>query len=596
MLRKKFFIFFVMSLIIVSVTGLFPGVPPAGTHQPDVPFFLESMNFQTMQMHIFPEHISGMVSDPYSDLIWNPAYILRQSKKSLYLDFGVKDKFSFPMINDFSLYKNYYSYYPTSLVLPSWYMSSSPSAVSTSPLYRFAAIIPLSAKITIGFTNRSIIDYGSFRSVPNYWDDIYDRFDPYAEIGLKPQRLEVDENQRTVFGNQSEITLGYKLSKKIDLGLRLGYYTYSNDGNLYDSKEGVYPHFSFTNLDDETDKISGHHFEAGIGLLFHLGTKTRLGLYGGFTTGKCTEDISALDTKESWSERDVNPDYYNINQYSMNSSESYSGDGKKPKFSLTFEHDFSKKLLFRSFLSYTKSSIDTSGSTISINTGAVDRTYDYYHAEDFHFRRYEYNSDGESGLSGSGEKRTNSWKWFASLTYKPNKTWGIFSGVQIQRYTFEQEIDETSHYMSASRTKYSIFEPESKKYQHSANKNYLLTGNYERLSLFLPVGLKIKAVKRLFFILGADLALTFSEQSLQGEILYPGIVTRKWQNGKLIVDDREVNRYEEYSSDPAKVLIKTLSQRFGIVYEHPAGVKVYLGSYGNIFHTDNWSFGFEMNW
>lgn len=577
-------------------TGLIADVPPARIHQPDVPFFLESMDFRTQQMQIFPEHAAGMVIDSYSDLIWNPAFILRQPKKSVYLDFGTENNFSLPTKNGFSRYSEYYNYNYTGLVLPSWYNNTSLAAVTQSPLYRFAAILPVSSKITLGFTNRAVVDYGPFRSAGGYWDDIYNAYLEYANVDVRRQRIEVDENQRSVLGIQSEITLGYKLSKKIDLGLRLGYYNYSSDASLYDSKEGKYPHHSFDNLDDEADDISGHHLEAGIGTIFHLGEKTRLGIYGGITTGKSSEEIVALDNSGYWSEKAVKPDYYSLYSNSLEMHEDYSGDGKRPKFTITFERDISKKMVFRSFFSYSYSSIDITGSTASTRMSSGDWTYDHYHNHAFYFRRHESESTKTRELSGSGNKKTTSWKWFASLVYKPNKHWGIFSGIQVQGYTFEQESDESSAYSYDGQNKYTLFQPGTNKYHDSYSMNYSLQGNFKRMSLFIPVGLKIKAVKNLYVIVGSDLTLSLTDQSLAGWLRYPVKVSQVWENGKLIVDDKEVDRLEEYRSDPAKKFSRTLAQRFGIVYAHPSGLQVYLGSYGDILHTSNWSFGFEMNW
>ena len=80
MLRQKFFI--IAFLLIIFTMPVFSDVPTTIIHQPNIPYYMQSMNFQSIQMRIFPSQISGFVFDPYSDLIWNPAYLLRQSKKN----------------------------------------------------------------------------------------------------------------------------------------------------------------------------------------------------------------------------------------------------------------------------------------------------------------------------------------------------------------------------------------------------------------------------------------------------------------------------------------------------------------------------------
>ena len=128
--------------------------------------------------------------------------------------------------------------------------------------------------------NRTLFDYAPFRSLGSY--DYRDS--NYGDAPLskgETKRLSVDNDQQKMFGTQSQITLGYRLSDKIDLGLRWGLLTYDRDGDLSDSDRGIYPHSSFFHLQSETLGIKGHHMEAGIGLLWRLDDATRLGFYGG---------------------------------------------------------------------------------------------------------------------------------------------------------------------------------------------------------------------------------------------------------------------------------------------------------------------------
>lgn len=90
MTQKKILV--MIFLTTFSALHLLSDVPPARLHLPDVPYFLKSMDFRTLKMQIFPERYAGMVVDSYGDLFMNPAFILRQSKKSVYLDFNVQDQ------------------------------------------------------------------------------------------------------------------------------------------------------------------------------------------------------------------------------------------------------------------------------------------------------------------------------------------------------------------------------------------------------------------------------------------------------------------------------------------------------------------------
>ena len=588
MLRKKLFI--IVFLLFILFSHVFSGVPTTRIHQPNVPYFLESMQFQTIQMLVFPSRISGFVVDPYSDLIWNPAYILRQSQKSVYLDFnaqGTPHAYSVPA---FSSYNNY------DLVLPRWHSQTSINGVQTTPHYNFAAIVPVSSKITIGFMNRSIFDYGPFRSIGNhYWRD-YRAWGSKSDENYIPQRLEIDENQQTVMGTQSEMIIGYKLSKRVDLGFRLGHYIYDREGNLFDSKWAIYPHSSLADLNDESFNIDGDHIETGAGLLFHLGEKTRLGFYGGFMSGNSSEKIASLDTTDKWYERDTDSTYYQINYLFLDSRESYSCKGKKPDLSITYERDISSKLMFRSFFSYTWSNKDISGSFASSDTTYSDGTYDYWKSGTDYFQRTESHGSRESELNGAGKTRMNLWKWFASLIYAPKKDWAFFGGVQIQNYSFEKKLEESSDYTTHSWTEYSLYNPETHRNYYSHDKLYSFKANYQQWSAIVPIGIKAKVIKGLYVILGTDITFSLTDQDSEGKLLYPEKITRKWKDGSLIVEDEEINRYEEFRSDPAKNFSRSLGHRFGIVYEHKSGAKLYIRSYNDIFKTTNWAFGFEMNW
>jgi hypothetical protein len=588
MTRKKLFL--IMLALVVCVSQVFSDVPETIIHRPNVPYYMQSMNFQSVQTRIFPSRISGFVFDPYADLIWNPAYLLRQTKNTVYLDFNPVTPTTQPVT------KQYDNYFSNDLVIPGWYTSSTRNSLQTTPHYNFGILVPITSKLVVGFMNRLIFDYKPFRSSAESDIRNEDSWSDKAFSNYEVQRLETDDNQQTVLGAQSEILLGYKLSKKIDLGLRLGHYVYNREGDLFDSKWAFYPHSSSANLDDESFNMDGDHFQAGMGVLFHLNKKTRLGFYGSYMVGSSTEKIAALDSSKTWSERDTDTKYYQINHFRLDSDEDYESEATRPEFRITFERDISQKIVFRSFLSHTWEDEDISGSFISSDTTFSDRTYDYYRYSNDHFRRSESHSSRASSLSGSGNFELNRWRWFASLIYKIKRDWAVFGGVQIQRVSYDKEFSESSGYTSHSWSEYSIYDPETTRYYYIHSKNYSFKENYSQWSAFLPIGLKAKISKGLYLLLGTDITFTLTDESSKGNLLYPNKTTRKWEDGRLIVEDIETNRYEEFSSNPAKEFSRTLAHRFGIMYQHKSGARLYFRAFEDVFKTTNWALGFEMNW
>ena len=592
MVRKTFSL--ILFLLIVFNIQVFSDVPPTIVHQPNIPYYMQSMNFQSVQMSIFPSRISGFVFDTYSDLIWNPAYLLRQTKKTIYFDFNpvtLSTQFDFQSA---SQYENYLS---SDLIIPGWYTQTIRNNLQTTPHYNFAAIAPVSSKLVVGITNRLIFDYKPFRSVPSIDPGNEDKWNDYTrQADLEPQRLESDNNQQTVFGAQSEILVGYKLSKKIDLGFRLGHYYYAREGELFDSKWAFYPHSSSANLNDESFNMDGDHIEAGMGFLFHLDKKTRLGFYGSFINGSATEKIASLDSSKGWNEQDTDTTYYRVNHFRLDSDENYTSEAKRPEFRITFEKDISKKLMFRSFLCYSWKDEDISGSFISADTTYSDRTYDYHQYNTNHFRRSESHSSRSSSLSGSGKINSSKWIWFASLTYKLKNNWAVFGGIQLQKFSYKKENEEFSGYASHNWTEYSLYNPQTRRNYYTHTKDYSFKKDYEQWSAFLPIGIKAKISKGLYLILGSDITFTLTDESSEGKLIYPKKTTRKWEDGKLVVEDIETDRYEEFSSDPAKEFSRILAHRFGIMYQHKSGALLYFRAFEDVFKTTNWALGFEMNW
>ncbi len=591
MVRQKFLVMFF--LLIYLMSSAFGDVPTPIIHSPNVPYYMQSMNFLSLQMRIFPSRIAGMVFDPYGDLIWNPAYLLRQTKRTIYVDFNAEDS---PTVFSAAVAYQYSSYLSSDLVLPDWYTQSSINNMQTAPHYNFAALIPLGSKFVLGFANRLIFDYKPYRSSPVYNSRNEAGWADKADDSYELKRLETDKNQQTVFGIQSEFLLAYKLSNKLDLGLRLGYFDYDRGGDLLDVKWANYPHSSSASLNDESLQIDADQLETGMGVLFHVTEKTRLGFYGSLKTGNSSEKIASIDSSQGWSERDTDSTYYQINHYRLDSDEYYSNDGNRPEFRITFESELSSNFVLRSFLSYSQTEEDVNGSFHSADTSYGDQTYDYYQSGNYYFRRAESHSGRQSNLAGSGTNSNSQWRWFASLIYQPNSNWAAFSGIQLQRDFYEQQIEETSDYKRHDWTEYSIYQPGTYRNYYIHDKNYAYTATFEQWSAFLPIGIKARVFKGLHLIVGSDLTFTLTDRSSEGKLLYPQKISRKWESGRLVVDDKEINRYELFSSHPATEFSRSLAHRFGMMYQHKSGAQLYFRAFQDVFNTVNWALGFEMNW
>lgn len=585
----------VFLLITICVSPIFSDVPLPNSRKPDAPYFMEPMNFMTVQLKIFAGDVSGMVIDDYADLSWNPAFLSRLNCRSVYLDMNF---YGARQINTPVYGPEYYG--DSYSVIPRWHQNTYMTGVQTSPLYNLAVLLPINSRLKIAVTSRSIFDYGPFRQA-YYWD-YYGRmsnlayFDSDVFEDLEPQRLEVDDNQQIARGTQTELSTAYQLTKRLDLGVRVGQYIYRRDGDLYDSKWGIYPHSEFADLSDEELDITGNHYNLGIGLLYHPTEKTCFGAYFEMMTGKSDETTASLDTSYSWSERDTDPSYYNIYKYNLDSDKSYETNGSRPTLTLTFEKHLSENVTFRSFFKHSQCNTDIAFATAAEDTSFSDRTYDRYKSGSSYFQRRESFGAHRQHYQGDGTEKESIWKWFASLIYTTENDWSLFGGIQINNRKYDYTIKETSDYYRYSYDIFSYYDEHTEKYHYNHAKYYEYTSVSEQYNLFIPIGIKAKVVKGFYVILGGELQYYLHDEKQKGQLLYPEVITKKWYNTTVTVNDKETDRYEEYSSDPAKNFSRATSVNLGIVYKHSSGANLYIRSNGNILETYGWDLGFEFQW
>jgi len=578
-------------LLCYSFT-IFAGVPVTKTRNPSLPYFMERTNFQTILLNVYGNNISGVFPDQYGDLNWNPAYVLTGSENGMYIDFNYQ-----------SIGTSNYGYYNSSSyedVSPKWYGNTYVNSLQLQPLFNFALIQKINDKLTIGIINRSIFDYGPFRSTSNSW--YYSNslssieYDSRAYEDLELKTVEVDDNQQSVWGTQTEFTLGYNLSPKIDIGMKLGHYIFRQSGDLYDSRYSKQPHSFIDELSDEDFKINGDQYEIGAGLIYHLDDKTNLGLYLSLMKGNSSENNLAIDNSDNWSETPTNKDYYSIREYDLESNYSFSSDGTSPFLTLTFEKEFSTKLSARSFFSFKRSNKEITSSINSTYTSYSDRTYDYYFSDNYYFRRNETFQQAVSSLAGSGNEISENYKWFASLIYKPENTWSAFAAIMVQYQTKEIDLSENSSYKRNSYTESFLFNPSTFNSFQSHTKIYDYNYNYNLWSAIIPVGIKAHVYGGFSFLIGTDLQFNLMNIKESGDLLYPIRIRRITENGVVTLDDIEENRPETYSSDRPTEFSKTSAIHFGAYYEHCSGIKVYVKTEGDIFNKSFWTFGLAYNY
>lgn len=587
----KFRFFRHLLLLFILTSGIIIGeVPAAKTRKPNIPYLGQSINFQTIEMKIFSPFTTGMFPDRYSDLILNPASIMSNDTTSLYLDFNA-DNYENPVLSPLVLNE----LYDTQTISPRWYGYTTRSSVQTNPLYNFAALVPLSSTFSLAVFNRSLFDYGPFLSAQSYATGRGDELAmDYANMNIEPKRDEIDNNQQSVKGNQSEVVLGMSIYPALDLGLRLGSYFFDRDGTLYDSKWANYNHSSFSDLNDEHLEINGHHFECGIGALYHISKKMDAGLYGRLIWGKADENTGILDTSYTWSEQAGNTAYYSMLHPFLKSSDQYHSKIYIPRLALIYQWKIKENVLWRTGISYSSGKNDLTGANTSLDTTSSDRTYDQWISTDtYAFRRQEHEQIRKSSFSGKGQEKMNTIAFYSSLIYLPDEEWSLFSGIGFNRVYTTYHIDESSQYYSNSIDIFSFYDPQTSGLLYKEKSIYNLDTERCEWNLIIPVGMKTHIYKGLYLLIGTDITLTMADENANSRLFFPEKLTRRTEDS-TVIDEPDNDRLETYSSNPPKNFTRTVTNRFGLTYQHTSGFTVYLKSSGNIFTTGNWAFGFGL--
>ncbi|HMA62827.1 MAG TPA: hypothetical protein VKP78_09285 [bacterium] len=588
---KKLFYYLIFFQVILIPLLLHSKVPQPNVHNPPVPFYMDAINFQSIATSVFGSFTKGMLGNTYSELAWNPAAVLSTKQNSFYLELDY---------NGQAQSQNYYinpayqeAYLSDIAIVPAWVYNSPINSLNMTPIYQFAMVKELSKRISIGIINRSIFDYGPFRTsnvYTGFWNE--DAIsNSYSDIELKA--LEVDDNQQKVLANQAELYFGYQISSKLDLGFRLGNYIFRRDGDLYDSEWSQNPHYDYADLNDESLEIEGDHIELAAGLFYEINKSTRLGLQGSYMTGSSDDERHMLDTTYSWSEDAEDTRYFSINKFNLQRDENYKSEDDRYQFSLNLEKKFARKWTWRTGIRGTWKKADIDGEIISFDTSFTDRTYDDYDNGSYHFRRRTLWESTDSDLIGSGDESTDQYEFYSALVYKPEK-WSFFTGLYIFRNTFETNIQESSSYYYNQFTQYTEYKPGSIEYERQFEKNYEYKLEEMNWKIGIPLGFKIEVGENFQIMAGSSLLFEINDSKSSGDLIYPDKIYKKWDDGQIVIDDHEVDRYEKYTSDPSLELNRSTNVNLGAIYHHPLGINVYVKSRTDFFETTGWVLGLEL--
>lgn len=573
-------------LVFLTCSGLWAEIHEVKTHIPAVPGFLESVFFRTVESMVLPSEASGMVSDPFGDLAWNPAFVLRPEKKILYLDYGMNGLSPSILLEKISPALGASTKIPNSLHSSPMYGLLQP--VSETPTINVAVILPLSKRMSLGIINKTVVDKQPFLEAWHHsdWGTEYIQNESSFEA-----------NTQDCTGIQSELTLGYRISKTMDLGLRAGYYRYSRNGDYLAPRKLNTDNSDIDATTTLTLDMPGEQFDLGLGVMIHIGPSTHLGISGGVTKGETTESTDYDENRNQFDEASSQSGSNQRNlELSASSEGTFKSKGTRKYFTLTFERHLSSKWTLRSFFSYSGYSVDSAGGIFSLDM--EEKNYiSTYTIPNFNYQFLTHHVEHERFmLVGTGTHNATSLKWFASADYHPSNTWKFFGGIQIRHNSLDQEFQERSNFRELYLRQESGADSESEQTDWQKDQSYMVDGEYREWLISLPLGMKVALTDRLDLLIGTDLTLTISRSDLTGEERFNKTIYQKWYNDNLQTQKESNGNTHQYRELSPSTLNKQIRYNLGLTYHAAKGLDLYLHSYCNIFDTANWSFGLMYRW
>jgi hypothetical protein len=563
---------------ILPLNTLWAQTPEVKIKVPAIPSFLEPLYFQTFESMVLPPEASGMVSDPFSDLAWNPAFVVRPNKRMVYLDYGLHNR------TEPHAFRNFSHSFGTSGTLPNEMLRTDIHGqiqpLTNRPLVNVAAIFQISKRFSLGIVNKTVVDRQPFLDVTDKSNSPF------------------DVNRQAGSGVHTELSLGYKIGNIVDIGFRVGYYGYRRDGEFKDNWKDDKTLDYFDNQNESIFDVSGNHTDLGVGLVIHIDPSTSLGVSAGITSGDSSEQNKFDEIRTGFRETiDISNSREQWFRYGISNWHWSECDGERKYATITYEHQLGTKWALRHFFSYSDYSMDCRG---GLNAPSP---YEFNRYEEGYIR---YNP-GEQGsqyfisehfhLEGTAVRNAIRWKFSTSALYTPSPNWSFFGGIQVQRYSLKEEFQEHSDSAYVYQREYNydnsseIIEERSRRHG-----DYWVDATFKQLWIYLPVGIKITPLKKLELTLGADLSLSISTEEQTARKVYPQINESYRRNGILTNTRTLTDVFVNYTYQSPKTLYGHVRHHIGLTYHVAKGLDLYLRSFGKIFEETDWWFGVMVRW
>lgn len=549
----------------------------------------------------FGNAMIGLLDDPLILIQVNPAYLNNDSLKrhNVYTDFRnerevtSRPDYYYPCWGCYDMARSYIPYY-------SYYTEN---RKTHEPIFSGAYLfrpIENNKSLTLGITYQMVSQDEDYYSVPQ---DIYRSNIGYDYSGAKMTEDAVPIED--VYSGQDDmhqeshilsVLGGFKLSKKLGIGVRLGRMTYARDGgygNQYVYDNSYYYNESqsrnWTNRDQAYD-----HWDLSAGIQFQMNAKTSMGFTGGYLTGDVEQNMS--ETNHYLSDYDQGSDDWSHYYSDGASAQKWIHDGETWYGRFNFDTQMDRKTSFHLYYQYMNEDV-----SITNQSAIHDTSYSeyYYTSPDYHYHG-RYISVLNDTRQGAGYRQANRHYVTGAIRFRPDRKTNIYLGVHYENHAMKTKtIEDVSADNYYDRWYYSsYYNEEQMSYRSTDEKKDLrwnLSVNSSRIQLPVLFTRKLNKTFELLF----GVTRTFNQWKITEQTL------AIFDYRKTVVDRDSENKThfgERYTQPEEKKNDVSTTFMFGVTVRPSSpfslrlmAVPEYAKTYdGNKLNTFQWWMGFEL--
>ncbi|MGE5350765.1 MAG: hypothetical protein ACM3P0_01695 [Acidobacteriota bacterium] len=596
-------ILFLMLILPVLSSAQYYGERAAEKSFQNSDMYFKSHYLNTFALPAFKQVAAGFVRDPFLDLFNNPASLPELNGKEIkfYMDF--RGDREVPLIVDRYVPLNYYA--PADLRLPDRRWLST-ARVEPEPVVSIGVLTypvkEINKNFFLGATYQLIHREEKYYSMPYYIYSSrygYDAFNAKiasSDVSSIPTiDREANMDEMLTSAHLFSAFMGFRVLDNLTFGLSLNGVTHSRAGeylNLYNSEYGNTSQSKYNNSNSEAKDEKYRHLDLSAGVSMDVSPLLRLGLKGGFLSGKANQ---AFNQGNSYFYQYKVPEKLPDWSYNMSNSiteQTWQHKGTTKYIGVNFLKLLPEGKEIAGFYRYNHSNIDLySTSAINDTSNSTYRWVSSYDSSVYASNGYSFVHDIRTG---SGEKTVNSHEVMLNFKWDLTPSNTLLAGFY---YSNSKSSVTDSEPVLASR--YSEYNHTSQGnnyyYLNTLREKKTLKWNYtaEEWTLQIPVLLYFKVHEKFGLWLGVNRILRDWEIH-DVTVAYFNSRERN-ENGVIGKESNFAERYTE----PAKKLTENTTDfitKFDLNISPDLKINLLMDpDFEGLFHLAQWWLSLEAN-